>query len=189
MVAKTLSATGVLGLVLCLSSSAGAAITVLGPGPAEDCFRYAEAGGNARDGIVSCTFALDTALSVSDRAATFVNRGVLKLSLQENDAALADMNSGIAIAPGLGDAYVDRGAAFISLGHYEDALADLNKGLSLGPHRPQIAYYDRAIIYEHNGDIRGAYEDYKKALDIAPGFAPAAEELKRFRVVHKSNGV
>lgn len=189
MLAKALPAIGAFGIALCLSSGAGAAITVLGPGPAEDCFHYAEFGGNARDGIARCTFALDTALTRTDRAATYVNRGVLKLSLHENDAALADINSGIEIAPSLGDAYVDRGAASIALGHYDDALADLNKGLSLGPHRPQIAYYDRAIIYEHNGDIRSAYEDYKKALDIAPDFGPAAEELKRFRVVHKANGV
>jgi tetratricopeptide (TPR) repeat protein len=189
MLAKALPVVGAFGIALCLSSSAGAAITVLGPGPAEDCFHYAEYGGNARDGIARCTFALDTALSINDRAATYVNRGVLKLSLNDSAAALVDINEGIQIAPNLGDAYVDRGAASIALGHYDDAMADLNKGISLGPHRPQVAYYDRAIIFEHNGDIRGAYEDYKKALELAPDFAPAAEELKRFRVVNKTNGV
>ncbi len=71
----------------------------------------------------------------------------------------------------LGDGYVDRGAALMSLGRYDQALTDLNKGISLGSHRPQNAYYDRAIIDEHNGDIRAAYDDYKKALDIEPGFA------------------
>jgi tetratricopeptide (TPR) repeat protein len=188
MITKALAAIGALGIALCLSSHAEAAMTVLGAGPAVDCFHYAESGLNLRDGISSCTFALDTALSPTDRAATFINRGLLKLSLHENDAAFADMNSGIEIAPNLGDAYVDRGAVSIALGHYDEALADLNKGISLEPHRPQIAYYDRAIVNEHNGDIRGAYEDYKKALDIAPDFAPAGQELKRFRVVHKASG-
>jgi tetratricopeptide (TPR) repeat protein len=188
MFAKALPTIAAFGFAVCMSSGAGAAITVLGPGPAEDCFHYAEEGGNAQEGIARCTFALDTALTVTDRAATYVNRGVLRLSLHENDAALADINSGIQIAPTLGDAYVDRGAASIALGQYDEALADLNKGISLGPHRPQIAYYDRAIVYEHNGDIRSAYEDYKKALEIAPDFAPAAEEIKRFRVVRKMSG-
>ena len=173
MLVKSLPALGAFGIALCISSGAGAAITVLGPGPA----------------AARCTFALDTALTLTDRAATYVNRGVLKLSAHQNEGALADINSGIQIAPNLGDAYIDRGATSIALGHYEEALADLNKGLSLGPHRPQIALYDRAIVYEHNGDIRSAYEDYRKALDLAPDFAPAAEELKRFRVVHKGNGV
>ncbi len=189
MLVKSLSALGAFGIALCLSSGAGAAITVLGPGPAQDCYHYAEFGGNTQDGIARCTFALDTALTLTDRAATFVNRGVLRLSAHQNEAALGDINAGIEIAPNLGDAYIDRGATSIALGHYDDALADLNKGLSLGPHRPQIALYDRAIVYEHNGDIRAAYEDYKKALDLAPDFTAAAEELKRFRVVHKGNGV
>lgn len=190
MKVKALATTlfGAAGLTLGVASGAGAAVTVLGPGPAQECYRYAEFGGNVGDGIERCSFALLTTLSVTDRAATFVNRGVLRLSLHQNDAALADMNSGIAIAPQLGDAYVDRGAVSIALGRYEDALSDLNKGIALEPHRPQIAYYDRAIVLEHNGDIRGAYEDYKKALDIAPDFEPAATELKRFRVTHKSGG-
>ena len=191
MRAKSLPAVafGVLGLALWAPSAGNAAVTVLGPGPAQECFRIAEYGGDVREGIARCSFALNTALSKTDRAATFVNRGVLRLSLHENEQALSDINSGIMIAPDLGDAYVDRGAVAIALGRYDDALADLNKGIALGPHRPQIAYYDRAIIDEQRGDIRAAYNDYKKALEIAPDFAPAAEELKRFRVVNKDGGV
>jgi tetratricopeptide (TPR) repeat protein len=168
--------------------SANAAVTVLGPGPAQQCFQIAEFGGDIHEGIQLCTFALNTTLSTVDRAATFVNRGVLHLSLHDNEQALTDINSGLAIAPDLGDGYVDRGAASIALGRYDEALADINKGIALGPHRPEIAYYDRAIIYEHNGDIRAAYYDYKKALELSPGFEAAATELKRFRVVHGDGG-
>jgi len=180
---------GIFGAALCLSYSAQAAVTVLGPGPAAECFHTAEYGGDLRDGVDRCTFALTTALTVADRAATYVNRGVLQLGLHNDAEALADINAGIHISPGLGDAYVDRGAVAISQGHYDEAMEDLNKGLNLGPHRPQVAYYDRAIVFEQKGDIRSAYDDYRKALQIAPDFAPAAEELKRFRVVHKDGGV
>ncbi len=191
MLAKLLPAFSIsaLGIALCLSSGARAAVTVLGPGPAQECYRFAEFGGDAREGIARCSFALDTALTTNDRAATYVNRGVLRLSLHQNDQAFADINAGIGIAPDLGDAYVDRGAAAIALGRFDDALADLNKGIELNPHRPQVAYYDRAIIDERNGNIRSAYDDYKKALDLAPDFTPAAEELKRFRVVRKTSGI
>ena len=46
----------------CLAAASGAraAVTVLGPGPAQECFKIAEDGGDARDGIARCTFALDT---------------------------------------------------------------------------------------------------------------------------------
>ncbi|HWA02199.1 MAG TPA: hypothetical protein VG819_01615 [Rhizomicrobium sp.] len=179
---------GALAVLLSAGAPASASVTVLGPGPARQCYQIAEFGGDVYEGIQRCTFALNTALSRNDRAATFVNRGVLRLNLKENQRALDDINSGIAIAPDLGDAYVDRGAVSIALGKYDDALADLNKGIALGPHRPEIAYYDRAIIHEHNGDIRSAYYDYKKALEIEPAFAAAAAELKRFRVVQAERG-
>jgi tetratricopeptide (TPR) repeat protein len=177
-----------LGAVM-LASSAQAAVTVLGPGPAENCFKVAEYGGNAKDGIAVCTQALEGALSRSDRAATYVNRGVLKLDLNDNDAAIADINQGLIVDPKLADGYVDRGAVSIALKRYDDALADLNRGIELGAHRPQIAYYDRAIVYEAMGNIRAAYEDYKKAVELQPDFEAAMRELKRFKVTRKSDGI
>lgn len=171
-------------------TAAHAAVTVLGNnGPAQECFHAAEFGGEPSDGINHCNAALDMILSPTDRAATFVNRGVLRLALHQNDRALLDIDSGIAIAPDLGDAYIDRGAVSIALEKYDDALADLNKGIDLGPHRPQVAYYDRAIVFEQKGDIRSAYNDYKKALEIQPDFEPAMRELKRFRVVNNAGGI
>jgi tetratricopeptide (TPR) repeat protein len=186
---KTLLATLLGAASVMLASGVDAAVTVLGPGPAKECYHIAEVGGDLHEGVARCSFALQTALSIEDRAATFVNRGVIYLGLKQNDEAIQDINEGIALAPELGDAYVDRGAAALAMGRYDDALADMNKGIALNPHRPQIAYYDRAIIHEHNGDIRAAYDDYKKALEIEPGFMLAAQELKRFRVVHKQAGI
>jgi len=174
----------------CLAASgAPAAVTVLGNGAAHSCFEFAEYGGNATDGILTCDFALEqTTLSVKDRAATFVNRGILRGRKDEADGALADYNKGIALNPSLGEAYVDRGAVMIVLKRYDDALSDLDKGITLGANRPQIAYYDRAIVDEALGNIRAAYEDYKKAAEIQPDFALATEQLARFRVVRKSDG-
>jgi len=189
MLAKMPCAAAWCAIGLFMFTGAHAAVTVLGNGPAQECYHIAEYGGEPRDGINRCTSALDTILSPTDRAATFVNRGVLRLALHQDDRALLDIDSGIAIAPDLGDAYVDRGAVSIALGHYDDALADLNKGIDLGAHRPQVAYYDRAIVFEQKGDIRSAYNDYKKALEIAPDFEPAIRELKRFRVVHNGSGI
>jgi tetratricopeptide (TPR) repeat protein len=181
--------TGVSGSILLIAAGARASVTVLGPGPAAECYEAAEFGGDAKEAIPVCSFALQTVLSTADRAATYINRGVLRLGIKENDDAITDMDAGIALLPDSGDAYVDRGAVLIALGRYDEALAALNKGLTLTPRRPQVAYYDRAILLEKTGDIRGAYDDYKKALDLEPDFKPAAEELKRFKVViHKTDG-
>jgi len=172
------------GLAVAGAGSAPAAVTVLGNGVAHSCFEFAEYGGNTTDGIATCSFALEQeTLSVRDRAATFVNRGILRSRKDDAEGALADYDRGLAMDASLGEGYVDRGAAMIALRRYDDAVSDISKGLTLGTNRPQIAYYDRAIADEALGNIRAAYEDYKKAAEIQPDFQLALDQLSRFRVV------
>jgi tetratricopeptide (TPR) repeat protein len=159
-------------LAIVAAPSAQAAVTVLGT-----------------DGINTCTFALEqTTLSVRDRAATFVNRGILRARREDADGALADYDRGLAMDASLAEGYVDRGAVMIVLRRYDDAVAEIDKGISLGANRLQIAYYDRAIADEALGNIRAAYEDYKKAAQIQPDFKLAVDQLSRFRVVRHDAG-
>lgn len=174
----------VAGLAIAGAGSSDAAVTVLGNGVAHSCYEFAEYGGNTIDGINTCSFALDQeTLSVRDRAATFVNRGILRSRKDDAEGALADYDRGLAMDAGLAEGYVDRGAAMIALRRYDDAVAEISKGISLGANRMQIAYYDRGIADEALGNIRAAYEDYKKAVEIQPDFQLARDELSRFRVV------
>ena len=173
-----------------LALQADAAVTVLGNNTlARSCYEAAEFGGDPQNGIETCTFAVEhEPLSATDKAATYINRGILQSRSGKADQALSDYNIGLAIDGNLGEGYVDRGSTYIVLQRYDDALADINKGIEMGAKRPQIAYYDRAIVKEALGDIRGAYEDYKKAVELAPDFSLASEQLSRFKVVRKSDG-
>jgi tetratricopeptide (TPR) repeat protein len=172
---------------LIAATNANAAVTVLGNGLAHSCFEFAEFGGNVRDGIVTCTIAIEqTALTPKDLAASYINRGILRSRTDQPESALADYDHGISLDANLGEGYVDRGAVMIVLKRYEDALVDIDKGISLGANRLQIAYYDRALVQEALGNILGAYQDYKKAVELQPDFTLAQEQLARFRVVHKS---
>ena len=61
----------------------------------------------------------------------------------------------------------------------------------MGANRPQIAYADRGLAHEALGNVRAAYEDYKKAAEIEPDFAlTASSQLARFKVVrnHHDDG-
>jgi tetratricopeptide (TPR) repeat protein len=166
---------------------AHAAITVLGDSLAHSCFEAAEFGGSPDEGIATCTQAIDgSAMSPSDRAATLINRGILKSRNDDAAGALDDYNRGLTMDGSLGEGYVDRGATFIVLRRYDDALADINKGIALGAKKPEIAYYDRAIVDEALGDVRGAYQDYRKAVELEPDFTLATEQLARFKVVRRS---
>jgi tetratricopeptide (TPR) repeat protein len=185
MLRTTFMALSVLGAASLLSQDADAAVTVLGNGLAQACFEAAEFGGNARDGIAACNEALgEIALSIRDRAATLVNRGILYARVDELELAVADYTQGLSMEPTMGEGYVDRGAALIVLKRYDDALEDIDKGIALGSSRLHIAYYDRGLVHEAMGNIRAAYDDYKKATEIEPNFALANAELARFTVVH-----
>jgi tetratricopeptide (TPR) repeat protein len=184
---RTLTVFGVASLLSAslLSGGARAAVTVLGNGLARTCFEAAEFNGNPSDGIAACSQALDQmALSVRDRAATYVNRGILYSHMHEPQLAIADYDRGISMEPSLGEAYVDRGAALIELSRFGEAAEQINKGIALGSSRLEIAYYDLGMAEDGLGDVRAAYFAYKKATEIEPGFTLASSQLSRFKVVH-----
>ena len=132
--------------------------------------------------------ALAGVLSTDDRAATFINRGVLKLAMNQVQSAADDFNAGLAINANLGEGYVDLAATLISQHRYADAILNINKGLKLGTKQPHLAYYDRAIADEQLGNLQAAYDDYRQALALQPDFTLASDELKRFKIVDKPNG-
>ncbi|MGD0192935.1 MAG: hypothetical protein ABSD74_19530 [Rhizomicrobium sp.] len=165
-----------------------AAVTVLGGGLARSCFEYAEFGGETTEGIATCTTAIEeTALAGKDLAATYINRGILKSRSDRPELALEDYDKGISIDANLGEAYVDRGVVMIVMQRYEEALTDIDKGIAIGFDRMQIAYYDRSIADEALGNIRAAYEDCRKAVELQPDFAIAQQRLTRFRIIHNSS--
>jgi tetratricopeptide (TPR) repeat protein len=186
MVRNVSAALGAFGIVALMSQGAQAAVTVLGSSLAHGCYEAAEFGGTTKEGIAICSEALDQeALSQQDRAATFVNRGILLSRNDDADGAIADYDRGLQIDAKLAEGYVDRGAALIVLRRYDEALKSIDKGIAMGATRLQIAYYDRGIVNEALGNVRAAYEDYKMATQIEPDFTLATEQLSRFKVVRK----
>ena len=170
-------------LALAAAGSANAVVTVFGGGQAQACYQAALAGKSDIDSIVSCNIALDTeVLDPRDRAGTLVNRGVMKLRRGEYEAAHADFDAGIALAPKVGEGWINRGAMFVGEKRYKEGLADLDTGLALGPREPEKAYYNRALAYEGLDDEKAAYLDYRQALALKPGWDLPQRELLRFTV-------
>jgi len=177
-----------IALLMCLVLSAASAqaqvvVSIGSKKSARDCYLFAKSGVDPAIGINSCTAALsEEPLDGTDRAATFVNRGVIEAAAKQPDQALADYTAAIAINPTLGDAYVDKGSVLIDQDRYAEAVEQLNKGLELGASLPQIAYFDRAIAEAIMGRYQDAYNDYKKVLAIDPTFTKASDALKYFIV-------
>lgn len=172
--------------LLGMAGPAWAAVTVIGGGLAEVCSRSALAGlFDTRDEEV-CTEALEQELlAPRDRAGTYVNRGVMKLRRKSFQAALDDFDLAIRYKPDLGEIYVNRGAALVGSRRYGEGLVELNKGLELGLEEPAKAYYNRALAHEGLNDMKAAYFDYLKAVELEPDWDAPKQQLTRFHVARR----
>ncbi len=179
-IAKLLLAGGLLAAI-----PATAAITVVGSGYAHSCFVAAQTHQSRGADIALCTTALtEEGLDGRDRAATFVNRGILMMYNRDLDKAIADYEAAIRAKPDLAEAWVNKGIALVyKSGREQDAIDALTRGIDLKTSQPEIAYYSRALAYELAGNAKDAYFDYKQAAELRPGWEDPVKEMKRFQVV------
>lgn len=182
MIAGLLATAG----VVLAAGAAKASVTVIGGGLAEACSKATLSGGSNRQVESLCTQALDEELMTPrDKAGTFVNRGIIKMRRGELAAALADFDLAVRYKPELGEIYINRGAALVGEHRYADGLADLNKGLKLGVEEPAKAFYNRALAYEGLDDVKSAYFDYQKAVELSPDWDAPKQQLVRFHVARR----
>jgi tetratricopeptide (TPR) repeat protein len=172
-------------LVLLYAGAAQAqgSITVIGGGLAEVCSKAVRAGRFEQQVLDACSIALETeALRRRDRAATYNNRGIVYLRMMDLDEALSDFERAERLNPNIGELFVNRGAVLISQRKHAEALAQIDRGLTMGIEEPHKAYYNRAIAKEALDDMRGAYFDYKKAVELDPTWTLPQTQLARFTV-------
>ena len=176
-----------LAAMLATAAPVVAATSVIGGGYGKSCYEAAEFGKSFRAGVEACNTALSQeALTVTDRAATLVNRGIVQMQAKNHAAAIADYDAAIRLRPQTAEAYVNKGIALLHLGGRDaEAVALLTLGLERDPARPEIAYYTRGIANELIGATRNAYEDFARAVELAPNWADAIKELARFQLVRK----
>jgi tetratricopeptide (TPR) repeat protein len=167
-------------------SGMGAGVMLrMGEGHAVACYEAVVQQRTDQDAIGDCSRALDREILTSrDRAATFVNRGIIYLGAGNEQRALADFNRAIVAEPGLSEAYTQRGLAQLFLHNYQAAVTDITHGLSMNPApaEPYKAYFNRAVAYEELGNVRAAYADYRRATELAPEWDLARAELARFQL-------
>lgn len=168
---------------LIAASAAEGAITIVGRGPAADCYRAAAADRDDWRALRVCDLALEGQfLTAPDRAATLVNRAIIRMRRNDYRRSLVDLDDAIAIDAQLAEAHVMRGAVLIELDRAQEAVEGLTRALALNPANPERIYYYRGAAYEDQGNVRAAYEDYRRASEIAPNWSPPQHELTRFRV-------
>ncbi len=186
---KLLLGAAALASVTFVPVSAQAAVKVIGRGLGTICYEYARAGHASSQGVDSCNSALmEQSMSPEDRAATFVNRGILQMYAKDFTRALASYDEALKLQEDLAEAYVNKGVALVNLGKDAEAVAAFGEGLKHNTVRPEIAYYSRGVAHEMLGNMRAAYEDYRQAAALKPEWQEPQAQLRRFSVVPKARG-
>jgi tetratricopeptide (TPR) repeat protein len=125
-----------------------------------------------------CDRALDYGqLSRRDRAATYSNRGILRISENEFTGAIVDFNKAVAIMPGLAEAYVGRGNAVFLAGDPGQAADDYMQALDLQLREAHIANFNLGLAFEKLGNLGMAETRYRQALGLQPGWDLAQQKL------------
>ena len=182
----TLLATVPASLLLAFAGArpASSQVTVIGEGLSRTCFEAAMSQRSAtRDGEEACDRALSgTAMTPRDRAATHVNRAILRMRDGRFDGADADLLRARSLAPEIADIDLKAGALRLYQDRPAEAVPLLTAAINGGSSRPAAAYFNRAVAYERTGDITAAYRDYVQASALAPDWELAATQISRFTV-------
>jgi tetratricopeptide (TPR) repeat protein len=108
-------------------------------------------------------------------AATYNNRGVTKLDLNDTPGAIVDFNRSISIDPNRASAYYHRGNAKAAR-QPKDALNDFNRAISLDPQSAR-AYFSRGTLQGKLGDRKSELADFERTIAIDPNYTAAHEQL------------
>jgi len=168
---------------LAISGSANAAVRSLGGPLSQNCYEAALSHDVRSFAIDGCTRALnEEGLLDPDRAATFVNRGILQMTAGRLSSADSDFDDALEINASLSDAWLNKGFLRIREGKGQEALPLVQKGIDNGARRQALAYFARGVAYEQAGDFRSAYNDLVKARQMEPKWALPKEWLAHYQI-------
>ncbi len=96
------------------------------------------------------------------------------------EEAIEECHKAIAVDPDFGNPYNDIGAYLLQIGRIDEAIPWLEKAKRARRYEnPEFAYCNLGRAYELKGLWPLALEEYEKALQVRPGYAPALIALQR----------
>jgi len=166
-----------------VASPASASILTVGGSFAEGCFQAAQSSVGTLEALATCDRAFaEQALTADDEFATYVNRGIVKMHRGEFSGAQADFSRAGAMDPRRGEPWLNMGVLQFKQGRSQAAIDLFDKALELGTDEPEVAYFGRAMAHEDLGDLKSAYADLRRAMELRPNWSQPAKELARYQV-------
>ena len=172
------------------SAPVGAGVITVGGSSAESCYHAAQARDASAPALAECNTAINQdVIPFTDLVASYVNRGILMLVQANYKAAEADFNQAASMQPGQPEVWLNKGISRYQQGDVKGARDLFTRAIELKTGYPALAYYGRALADEDAGDVRGAYDDLRRASQLDPSWNEPREQLKRFKVVPKPQGM
>ena len=165
------------------SATATAAVQTFGGPLAKVCYDHALVGDSRSFAIDGCTRALEEeGLAVPDRAATYVNRGIVYMSAGRYALADADFDSALKLNQSLPDGWLNKGFLRLRQGNGREALPLIQKGIDAGAGNQALAIFARGVAHEQMGEYESAYADLTRARELQPGWRLPKEYLASYQV-------
>ena len=150
------------------------------------CYSWAEVQRGDSRAMADCNRALSQeAATLNERAATLVNRGIIRMVAKDSTGAIRDFDAALSLDPGQAEAWLGKAIETWKAGDSRTAIGFADRALALGPRKPAVAYWVRGLSNEQLGNVRQAYYDLRRARALAPSWSVPAEELQRYRVVSR----
>jgi Flp pilus assembly protein TadD len=121
----------------------------------------------------------ETVLKIDTPAAEYAKHVDLAAESMKNrqfDAAVAELNKAIALAPSESTLYNNLGAALTELGKLDDAIQHFRKALELNPQFAE-AYSNLGEALARKGAVKDAIVQFEKAVELDPQHADAQRNL------------
>lgn len=93
------------------------------------------------------------------------NRGNAFQAVGEYDAARADYDRALSLAPDFYLAYKNRGSLYLLKKEYDNALVDLNRAID-NDNRCALCYVDRGLVYMKLENYESALHDFDRAIEL-----------------------
>lgn len=121
----------------------------------------------------------DGAVLKKELAASYSNRGVLHMAMQNYSQAYKDYDRALKIDAELAEAYINRGNLWFAVEQFDRAISDYGSALEYGTDKKSITFLNRGLAFEYKGDLDSAKSNYQASLQEDPDFKQAQDKLDR----------
>jgi tetratricopeptide (TPR) repeat protein len=181
---KLILATAVTAAAVLPLAPANSAVLTLGGALSHLCYQSAINEDGRASAIEGCTRALEEeSLATPDKAATYVNRGIVFMNAGHYAEADADFDTALHLQRDFPDGLLNKAFLRIRQGDGRDALPLIQRAMDAGSGNMALAIFARGVAHEQMGELNLAYADLKRARALAPGWALPRDYLASYRVL------